>query len=65
MRCHVKGEIFTTEVVSLESEKDLLFEDFFKKEKFRYNSEFIGHSVANGSPPLRHYFERSCVARAL
>ena len=24
----------------------------------------IGHSVANGSPPLRHFFERSCVAWA-
>ena len=24
----------------------------------------IGHSVANGSPLLRHFFERSCVARA-
>ena len=24
----------------------------------------IGHSVANGSPPLRYLFERSCVARA-
>ena len=23
----------------------------------------IGHSVANRSPPLRHYFERSYVAR--
>ena len=23
----------------------------------------IGHSVANGSPPLQHFFERSCVAR--
>ena len=24
----------------------------------------IAHSVAYGSPPLRHFFERSCVARA-
>ena len=24
----------------------------------------IGHSVANGSLPLQHFFERSCVARA-
>ena len=22
----------------------------------------IGHSVANGSPPMRHFFEKSCVA---
>ena len=22
----------------------------------------IGHRVANSSPPLRHFFERSCVA---
>ena len=24
----------------------------------------IGYSVANGLPPLQHFFERSCVARA-
>ena len=24
----------------------------------------IEHSVANGSPPLRHFIERSCVAGA-
>ena len=23
----------------------------------------IGHSVANSSPPLRHFFQRRCVAR--
>ena len=43
MRCHVKGEIFTTEVVSLESEKDLLFEDFSK----RRNSDIIQNLVLN------------------
>ena len=24
----------------------------------------IGHSIANGSPPLRHFFKMSCVAWA-
>ena len=31
---------------------------------FKSRAGQIGHSVANGSPPLRHFFERSCVARA-
>ena len=32
--------------------------------RFKSRAGQIGHSVANGSPPLRHFFERSCVARA-
>ena len=32
--------------------------------RFKSQAGQIGHSVANGSPPLRHFFERSCVARA-
>ena len=32
--------------------------------RFQSRAGQIGHSVANGSPPLRHFFERSCVARA-
>ena len=32
--------------------------------KFKFRASQIEHSVANGSPPLRHFFERSCVARA-
>ena len=32
--------------------------------RFKSRANQIGHSVANGSPPLRHFFERSCVARA-
>ena len=32
--------------------------------KFKSRAGQIGHSVANGSPPLRLFFERSCVARA-
>ena len=31
--------------------------------RFKSQNGQIGHSVANGSPPLRHFFERSCVAR--
>ena len=30
--------------------------------RFKSRAGQIGHSVANGSPPLRHFFERSCVA---
>ena len=32
--------------------------------RFKSQAGQIGHSVANGSPPLRHFFERSCVTRA-
>ena len=32
--------------------------------RFKSRAGQIGHSVANGSPPLRDFFERSCVARA-
>ena len=32
--------------------------------RFKFRAGQIGHSVANGSPSLRHFFERSCVARA-
>ena len=32
--------------------------------KFKFPAGEIRHSVANGSPLLRHFFERSCVARA-
>ena len=32
--------------------------------RFKSRADQIEHSVANGSPPLRHFFERSCVARA-
>ena len=32
--------------------------------KCKFRAGQIGRSVANGSPPLRHFFERSCVARA-
>ena len=32
--------------------------------RFKALTGQIGHSVANGSPPLRHFFERYCVARA-
>ena len=32
--------------------------------RFKSRAGQIGHSVANGSPPLRHFFERSCAARA-
>ena len=32
--------------------------------RFKSRVGQIGHSVANGSPPLRHFFEWSCVARA-
>ena len=32
--------------------------------RFKSRAGQIRHSVANGSPPLRHFFERSCVARA-
>ena len=32
--------------------------------RFKSQAGQIEHSVANGSPPLRHFFERSCVARA-
>ena len=32
--------------------------------RFKSRAGQIGHSVANGSPPLRHFFERSYVARA-
>ena len=30
--------------------------------KFKFRSGQIGHSVAYGSTPLRHFFKRSCVA---
>ena len=32
--------------------------------RFKSQAGQIGHSIANGSPPLRHFFKRSCVARA-
>ena len=31
--------------------------------RFKSRAGQIGHSVANGSPPLRRFFKRSCVAR--
>ena len=30
---------------------------------FKFWAGQIEHSVTNGSPPLRHYFKRSCVVR--
>ena len=35
----------------------------WKDLRFKYRAGQTGHSVANGSPPLRQFFERSCVAR--
>ena len=32
--------------------------------KFKSWASQIGHSAANGLPPLQHFFDRSCVARA-
>ena len=32
--------------------------------KFKSRASHIGHSVANSSPPLQHFFKGSCVARA-
>ena len=32
---------------------------------FKSRTGQIGHSAANGLPSLRHFFERSCFARAL
>ena len=32
--------------------------------RFKFQAGQIGHSTANGWPPLHHFFERSCVARA-
>ena len=32
--------------------------------RFKYRAGQIGRSVANGLPPLKHFFDRSCVARA-
>ena len=32
--------------------------------RFKFRAGQIGHNVANGSPPLQHFSERSCVARA-
>ena len=31
--------------------------------KLKSRADQFGHSVANDSPPLPHFFERSCVAR--
>ena len=33
-------------------------------QRFESRAGQIRHSVANGSPPLQHFFERSCVAWA-
>ena len=30
--------------------------------RFKFGTGQTGHSVANSSPPLRHFFERNCVA---
>ena len=32
--------------------------------RFKSRPGQIGRSVANGLPPLRHFFKQSCVARA-
>ena len=32
--------------------------------RFKSRAGQIGHSVANSSPPLQHFFKQSCVARA-
>ena len=32
--------------------------------RFKSRAGQIEHSIVNGSPPLQHLFERSCVARA-
>ena len=31
--------------------------------RFKSRGGQIGHKIANGSLPLRHFFEKSCVAR--
>ena len=31
--------------------------------RFNYRAGIIGHNVANDSPPLGHFFKRSCVGR--
>ena len=31
--------------------------------RFEFRASQIGYRVANGSPPLQHFFERRCVAR--
>ena len=30
--------------------------------RFKFRDSQIGHNVANGSPLLQHFFQRSCVA---
>ena len=42
----INGNVFVSEVVGL---------------RFKSPAGQIGRSVANDSPPLRHFFERSCV----
>ena len=32
--------------------------------RFKSRASHIGHGVANSSPPLQHFFKRSCVAQA-
>ena len=36
---------------------------FFPRQRFKFWAGQIGHSAANGSRPLRHFFETSSVAR--
>ena len=33
-------------------------------QRFKSRAGQIGHSVANSSPPLQHFFKKGCVARA-
>ena len=33
-------------------------------QRFKSRASHIGHSVASNSPPLQHFFKRSCVAQA-
>ena len=56
----------TMNVVGKESQINQInaFVSGAESQRFKSQAGQVGHSVANGSPPLRHFFERSCVARA-
>ena len=46
----------TVDLTSLSLEREGL--------RFKSRASHIGHGVANSSPPLQHFFKRSCVAQA-
>ena len=54
--------LFQSKVCKEKSSGNAAFASRVEGLKFKSRAGQIGHSIDNGSPSLRHFFERSCVA---